>query len=454
MTTFTRDELLQRGWSVEHINCFASKGHEKSKTNEPLWKESIIQKIEDTLSFKNFINNTEYKEREDKVLRDLKIKEEEGIALVNGLKVEFKEHNCLLNNTENYNCLKPIIHFTKDNFYPEESSSYSLFTDGCFKTIGRQSFSSCAGWVLNNETQEIVAEFSKSIELNVEQKRGMPDFELLGIVEGVKLIKLLGLKNVQCFTDSIGEAKTILSALHNIGDGRFEEYKDLYAEVTNTLKETSSSIAWIPREYNSHADMLTKIPLKAWTKEYEKEYIAQDYMKDVGYVVNREKEIFFHQNKMEYCDPKNLKAEHTLFVLNYNKKDVMVLLHNNTSNTFEIISQEKRDFSYIDNITDKEVKSLKQTKPDGMNLIHLCKGITKLKNLKALNICAPKGVMAVFKKYAPIHYALQEEFFEFHKTCHDFKGKLYITETNNTLNRNVDDFIASLKNGDKKKTSP
>jgi len=431
----TKEEIAQRGWSEEQLEYFTRKIHARNAKNEPAWEKFYIENVEKTLTFKNFKNKEELNQRTDIVERSLQLQNEAGIERIKNLVVEFEKHDCLIKHKHDYDNFKPIFHLVKKDFTPDENGSYSLFTDGCFKSIGRNAFASCAGWVLDNKTNEIVVEFTKTVELNENLTNGMPEFELIGISEGVKIIKQLGLKNVQCFTDSAGEAKTILSALNGIGDSRFTKNMDLYVPLTETLKKSNSTIGWIPREYNLHADELTKIPLNAWINHYKKIYLEHDYIKETGYVVNRDKEIYFHQNKVECIESQESNSPFILVMLKPEKEDreklASIVLYNTENKSIQLL--DKRDFKIfdIDETLPEEDKRVKKSKPDAAYIKHISNILDNFKEINNLEIglSVPPGVFAVMKKLIPIPPMLQEEYFEFHQSLEKFKGQLTVNVT-------------------------
>lgn len=430
----TRKEIKKRGWSKEQMKYFTRKTHTMTENNEPGWQESYIENVERSISFKNFTTRDDFFQRTEIVERNLQHYNEDGIERIKGLSLEFKNHDCLLKNKDNYDNLKPIFHLVKKDFTPDENGSYSLFTDGCFKTIGRNAFACCAGWILDNKTNEIVVEFTKTVELNDKSKNGMPEFELRGIFEGVNVIKQLGLKNVQCFTDSSGEAKTILSAINNIGDSRVTKNIDLYEPIIETLKNSNSTMGWVPREYNHHADELTKIPLNAWIAHYNKIYVEHDHIKEIGYVVNREKEIYFHQNNIQPKESKEANSRWKLVLLRSDRDDkektLSIVLYDKESKAVTLLDQKDKKVFQEFNISksvEEDIKKTKHAKPDSAYLRNICGVLKNIENLSEVDISMPPGILAVIKKLVPIPPALQEEYFEFHQICDNYNGTINAT---------------------------
>lgn len=420
MSNFTKEELYTRGWTDEKIKYLLTNPY-CEKNGEPAWEGKVVERTEKTISYQNFVNSEIYLRTLDKIESEMKIHTEQGMVFSTSLTVNYNDKNNLLSHLNDYDNLSHIIHFAEDNFQADPSKSYTLFTDGCFKNVGRESFSSCAGWILENETQKIVAEFSKQIPLDDNKTRSMPEFELTGIFEGVKLIKKLGLKNVSCYTDSVGEANIILSAIHGIGEKRFQNNREMYGFILDVMLETGSTISWIPREYNSHADRLTKIPLNIWYEKYKKDNIEKDYFQENGYVINKNLDIFF---KVKESD--DLDGELSLMNIRgtqHNVKKIVNLmcLHNSRDGSIEVIHhQDDEDFKEMGVLETKD-KSL-----SGSIVVNFIKGLRLLKDCPQLNLEVSNGMYAIMKNMAPISTSLQEEYFELHKAIKEFPGKIKI----------------------------
>jgi ribonuclease HI len=448
---WTKEKILKRetGWTEDSFTQFAGRKHGENKKGEEVWTPTFIKNLEKSLSFKNFTTLEEFQSKIISIDQALIEGTQRGINHVNSLKVEFETHDCLLKNKENYDPMKPIFHLVKKDFAPDEKGSYSLFTDGCFKSIGSNSFASCAGWIMDNNTNEIVIEFTKTVDLNPEniKGKGMPNFELVGISEGIKLIDHLGLRNVQCYTDTNSEAKLILSAMNDVGEKRYNEEVEFYEPIVNILKKTNSVISWVPREYNSHADELTKVPLNAWLAHYTKLYIEKDHIKENGYVIDREKEIYFHHPKFEYKQPEQLESRWTVISTSHStdnkgkNKFMVSMLYDRESDSMTLLDNKVKDFSHIDESLPEEVKRVKKAKPDTIAVTELCNAINLVKDLDHINVCAPPGTIAVCKKLTPIHPILQEEYFEFHRTFTDFPGKITLTNIDKDLQKKVQKFL-------------
>jgi len=441
MKKLNRAGLNARGWNDEAIDVLLGRPNHTTETEE-LWDFKIFQPKEQNLSFKKFTTADDFYKRQELFIKQLEEQTIIGINQVKNLSIEFKEHDCLLKNSKKYNPFEPILHYVQDNFKPDPNGSYTLFTDGCFKSIGSQAFASCAGWILDNNTNKIIIEFTKVVELNDEnpKRKGMPDFELTGINEGVKVIELLGIKNVQCYTDCMGEARIILAAVHNIGDSRINTVSYLYSSIIDTLQKTNSSIAWIPREYNSHADELTKVPLNAWYDAYKKSVVEINHFKDNNYIVDREKDMFFHNDKFSYSTRDSAKDRYQLIYNQSFGKD-FILIYDTVNDSLETIHAEPRTFSHIPEELNDSIKRLKKNSLDGTHTFKLANEIKDFYHLPNLTICVRPGTVATCNKLTPIPTFLQEEYFELHKSFNDFPGNITITDFDKKLEKKIKNFL-------------
>lgn len=419
-TLITQEQILERGWTQEAIDKFIVDSFNNiDKVGNKLWHKTNIEKIEKSVDF-IFLNK---REEFDKLT-------ETGKKLSESLNIDFKKENNLLSNLEHYIASRPIYHLTKKDFAPDENGSYTLFTDGTFKVVDKQAFASCGGWILNNKNNEVIFEFSQSVELDNNRRKNMPNFELAGIAEGLKIINQLKLKNVQIYTDSFEESRRLYLASKGFKDEYFQQNESLYEPVFNNLKNSNSLISWLPREYNSHADNLSEIQLHKWEKENLGEYKDKDYILEHGYKVDREKAIYLNQNKADFKEKDELNNNLTIIVT-YQKKEgqdyMTTLLHDNITHRLKILDSVPKDFSYIDQSLPEEVKRLKKAKPDGIHLATLAKALNNFKDLGDINICVSPLVMAIENKATPIPTDLQEEFFDFHKALNDYPSNITMT---------------------------
>jgi ribonuclease HI len=431
-TLLTKEQILQRGWSEDEIEKFLSDTYVQTK-EQKLWHVANIKKVENQIDFIFFKKTEEFNELT-----------ETGKNFTQSLNIDFNQGNHLISKLKNYDSSKSIYHLVKENFAPDENGSYSLFTDGSFKTVDKKSFASCGGWIVDNNTKEVIMEFSKPLELDDSQKRGQPNFELMGIAEGVKIIKQLGLKNVQIYTDSFEESRRIFLALNGKETEYYKDNEELFNPILNTLKNSNSTIAWIPREYNLQADKLAEISLNAWEKQNAGGYKDKDYIAEHGYKVDRDKSIYFHQDKAYFKEHKESTNQYTIVIVDRseNKKRYLVsLIHDNVTHRLTILESLPRDYSYIDENLPEQIKKIKKSKPDGVLLMNLARAINNSKDLGDINICVSDLVIAVNNKVTPIPSDLQEEFFEFHKALNNYPGKITMTTKWKKLDEKIKGYL-------------
>lgn len=423
--TLTRAEILERdNWTEEKIDNILCRPY-LSKDGHPSWEYQNVLRVENYLSFKNFKNTQDYKDLLAQIDLDMEFNINQAQIDVPKLNASFNkdDKSGLMQNLDEYPSHLETIERIKEGFVYDSSKTYSLFTDGCFKIMGKESFASCAGWILENETNKIVAEFSKSVPLDKNKTREMPEFELSGIFAGVKLIEKLGLKNVNCYTDSVGEAKTIYAAILGVGDKRFYSNARMYDQILSIMLESNSKITWVPRGLNSHADALTKIPMNEWLKMFKQKTIEVDYFKKNGYKLNPNIDIYFSGvDKDSFDNLENSPVSITSIRCSRqegSKPINLLCLKDVRSGKIQIIhEQTAKDYQEL-GITERLLLGADA-------IVNTVKALRLLKDYPEITLDVNQGMFAVLKNLAPIKAVLQEEYFELHKAMQEFPGKIKI----------------------------
>lgn len=442
----TKEDILQRGWSEDAFECLIKLN---PKVNQhKAWQLNYIQKVEKSLEFVTFTNSENFQTR-DSNFKDISIvpgfetSATVGIELILSLKIDFTTPDYLLSNKESYEPLKPIFHLVKQDFAPEINGSYSLFTDGAYKTMGKEGFACYGGWILNNKTDEVILEFTGPLALKNPMET--PQFEIMAIAQGVNLINQLGLKNVQFYTDSSEDAKRLLTALNGHKDKHYQNNAELYEPVLAGLKKSNSSISWIPRDYNSHADELNKVTLQSWLNTIIEPTINNDYITQNGYVVDRTKDIYFQQDKNIYVKPEELPYRHTLIQRAYktldNQQYIASVIYDNETNQFSLLQNIKKDFSYLDQSLPKDILANKKGTLNGLMLMNICNTLDLTKDLGNINVSVSHEVGAVVKQLKPIPHLYQEEYFAFHKKLSEYPIDLKLTSLSEKMSSKVQKFL-------------
>lgn len=427
MAKLNKEQILERGWSIDQFIFFAQDKKQIIKDNEQFWHSNYIEKVENQLVHQSLLNKNQQKTKE-------------SINFINSLEIDFKSGNHLLAKKDYYDALQPIFHLVKTDFEPNENGSYSVFTDGSFKTLNHQAFASCGGWIMDNNTREVIIEFSMPVPLDENRTRSMPKFELIGIYEAANLVKKLKLSNVKFYTDEEQESLRVFEKMHNIEKVADNENTPLYEAIAKIMNDTNSTISWISRDYNTHADEISEIPLNAWIKNNEGDYKNKDYIAENGYVVDREKAIYYHQNKVDFKEHKELENPLTLIIKNtvIDKKQYMVsFIHDSRTNELKILEAMPKDFSYIDSSLNEDIQRAKKIKPDGITLLYLARAINNANQYGDINICVPPLVTAAHKKVTAIPVDLQEEFFALHKAIDQYPSKITMTPKWSSLDNKI-----------------
>lgn len=394
---FTQEQLLsKRGWDIGKIKFFLGSPYGNLIKG---WNQNKVKKIEKLREYHAFESIALYENTQKELILAQKQLTIEAVGFLSSNKVTKRNHNCLLDNLEKYKInnkfTEEIIHFPQDNNF-DKKDEFKLFTDGCLKVVGNKTFVSCAGWIQNSKGQ-VIAEFAK--ELDPEKMRNAYNFEIFGISFGLEIVKKLGLENIQCLTDSSGEAKIISEYLAGFTPNRVLEMPEIYTPVLKTLEEIKGKICFIPREFNSHADELTKIHMNFY-KELQKEKINKEKQEFINngfsYDFQKGNHYFIHEKSENLENIKDLKDKsiQLAFYSLYRATDKSYynFIINMETKEFHLISNIKRETvtqSYKEwNLTDKEVQA-KMSKTDSSSLINLSNSLKLLAESKTIIVKHP-----------------------------------------------------------------
>ena len=230
----TQEQLKKRGWNPEKIIFFLGSPYGDLIKG---WNKNKVKKVEKLREYHAFESIELYENKEKELILSQAQLTQDAISFLSGNKVTKNNHNCLLDNLQSYKkdkrFIEEIIHFPQNQDF-DKKDDFKLFTDGCLKVVGNKTFVSCAGWIQNSKGQ-VIAEFAK--ELDPEKMRNAYNFEIFGISFGLEVVKKLGLENIQCLTDSAGEAKIISEYLAGFTPNRVIEMPEIYNPVLKILEE-------------------------------------------------------------------------------------------------------------------------------------------------------------------------------------------------------------------------
>ena len=454
---YTKEQLEKRGWTDEKIKILLHNPYkEESKIG---WNKKQIRKVEKYDEYINFTGEKKYLHRKEMILERQKDMTLHAIAELKSLEPTVDNHNCLIKNKESYkdkNGIFPmkIVHYPKDKEF-DKHGTFKMFTDGCLKVVGNDTFVTCGGWI-KNDKEEIVVEFAK--ELNAKEMNNAYDFEIFGIMTGISLARELDLKNIKCFTDSSGEAKILSMAIGGFTQDRMLDLPEIYLPIIENFKYLNAEIFFIPREYNQHADNLTKVHMNIH-KENEKKVLNEQKKKimDEGFSYTMgEKPVYFIHPKLETKPDFESLMENTKWSLytTYdpsNKKYSNFLIDNKTQE-FHLLSKVRR-FDIVsrnyENLS-AEDRKIKSSKPDSANLLNLMQCLDKLRDLKQLSIMnISSGFRATLENTVPIREKVKEEYFSFHREINYF-DKIYTSDISPEIGRKIKKYISSTSAEEKK----
>lgn len=453
---YTKEQLEKRGWTEEKIEVLLYKPYKE--VDEIGWNRKQIRKIEKYDEYIKFTGEKNYLHRREMILERQQDMTLHAISEFKSLEPTIDNHNCLIKNKDLYknedgNFPMEIVHYTKDKNF-DKYDTFKMFTDGCLKVVGNETFVTCGGWIKNSK-EEIVVEFAR--ELNAKEMNSAYDFEIFGIMTGIALAKELDLKNIKCFTDSSGEAKILSLAIGGFTQDRMLDLPEIYLPVIEDFKSLNAEIFFIPREYNQHADDLTKGHMNIH-KENEKKVLneqkQQILSEGFSYTMGDKPVYFIHPNLEAKPDYESLKDKtqwslYTTYDPNH-KKYTNFLIHNKTQE-FHVLSK-NRKFDVVEhhyeNLNNEERQS-KNSTPDSANLFNLMRCLEQLKDLKTLSVMnISSGFRATLENIVPIREKIKEEYFAFHRQLNEF-DKIYSSDISPEIGRKIKKYLSSIAQEEK-----
>ena len=354
--TIIKNELLNRGWSEDQVVFFDI----LFKENYPLdfiilqekenWFNSKINNFENK---ENFIKNYIYFQKERLF---------STVPIINRKESLLDTVNDLLKNNESES---EFIKLHVDKF--DSNMHFELFIDGSSKQQDDKNFTCVAGWIRDEKGNPII-EFSKLLENETK------NFEIEAINYGIEILKSLNITNVTLYSDSFTEILLSYLNLYNFHNNRFitNETKDLYNNVKKFHRENKVNLQYIPREFNHHADNLSKI----FRNYYEnKVKIIEKYNSDFNNFQ------YYNNEKINIVKEDNYSPES--FIITLLNKEV-----GNGKSCYNIdinLKEEKINHVQITNIDDRK-NYLLNTYPNEehnienqriLNLFHFLKEIKK-----------------------------------------------------------------------------
>lgn len=314
MKLIKKQELLEReGWSEDKVIFFL--GSELHLAEGSGYILSKIDRIEISDIFSNFTTVQEAQKIKDNIEVTIKDNTNEAIARFLEKKAYVPEDISLLNQLDKYKTnnqlSKEVIHWiNKDNINPNDK--YELFTDGSLKVEGEKNIIGCSGWI-RNQNGEPVLEFVKNID--EKSVSSSYDFEIFGLEMGLRIAQSLGIKNLNVYSDSSGEMKTLTYMEQGFMTERMVDLAEIYFPIKDIMKEMKVKFSFIPRDYNYYADNLSKV----YTEEFK------DYLKTVleeqrknGYNPELNEPQYYTNKKIE--SHSEIKEEGIVFVQRYSEK--------------------------------------------------------------------------------------------------------------------------------------
>ena len=170
---------------------------------------------------------------------------------------------------------------------------YSLYSDGNrFPKANKSGF----GGYIKDDKGNILVEYTQEIT----DPKYHHGFELLGIIRGLELAKLMGIKNITSYCDDKG-------TIHKLGYINdilpHEPYKDLYDKINELSKDFDNiNFTYIPRKENKHSDALSRRYVYLLEKNYlntVSQKIQEDSLRLESRENSQKKYYFSHPSLVE-----------------------------------------------------------------------------------------------------------------------------------------------------------
>lgn len=307
-----KDVLEREGWTEEKVDFFL--GSQLYLAEGTGYILSKVIRNENSSIFENFTTLEEAKKIKDGV--DVYFIENTNEAVAKFINNKpFVKENSLLENLDKYKhngkLQKEIIHWIKKESI-NINDKYELFTDGSLKVEGGKNIIGSSGWI-RNQNGEIILEFAKNVD--ADSISSSYDFEIYGLEMGIKIIQSLGIKNVNIYSDSSGEMKTLSFMKEGFLTERMVDLAEVYLPLEKILKSINVKFSYIPRDLNFHADNLSKIYNEEYKQELKEKLESQ---KEKGFNYESEEHQYYTNKKIKIIEEKN--SEGIAFVQRYIEK--------------------------------------------------------------------------------------------------------------------------------------
>lgn len=389
MELISKAEVLKRkGWNEDKIIFFL--GKELYIKEEHGYILSKINRVENAPIFQKFTDINSAIEIKELTESNITKNNTEAIARFFENVPHVDKNFSLLNQIEKYQTEtglnKEIIHWiNKENINIDDK--YDLFTDGSLKIEGDKNIIGCSGWI-RNQNGNCILEFTKKI--NEDSVSSFYNFEIFGLEIGLKIAQSLGIKNLNVYSDSSGEMKTLSFMKEGFLNERMVDLAEIYLPMQEIIKDMNIKFSYIPRDLNYHADALSKVYMEEF-KNYLKTIFQTQ--KENGYLPEINEPQYYTNNKIENLT--TVKTEGILFVQRYIEKkfyQFYIDMKNNEVINVEILQLKeikqqliKENFNFRDGssgleemqlaLLTKEIIKNTEIGNKELNVVHLSLGI-------------------------------------------------------------------------------
>lgn len=315
MKLIDKQKILERdGWTEDKILFFLGQPLHIAQGSGYIL--SKVQRTENAPIFEKFTTIEEAQKLKEDIETSVKTNTTEAVARFVENIPYVNENISLLKQLDKYETdgalSKEIIHWIqKENIDPNDK--YDLFTDGSLKIEGNKNIIGCSGWI-RNQNGDPILEFARHIDDKAVSSAY--DFEIFGLELGLKIAQSLGIKNLNVYSDSNGEMRALTYMKEGFVNERMIDLAEIYLPIQDIIQDMQIKFAYIPRDYNYHADNLSKIYTEE-NKKYLK--IVLEEQRKTGYDANNNEPQYYTNTKIE--SKSELKDDGVLFIQRYVEKN-------------------------------------------------------------------------------------------------------------------------------------
>ncbi len=278
---FTYDRLLKRGWTDEKITAFLSPNY--NKDNVKVCAKAEVLRKEKFRQWKNFKDIDSFLLEKNSYVKLEKEKTKNFLNTFGSTILNTKLHKTpqsLL--TQTLANFEKISRGDTSLFNPvnvhliPQSQGIQIFCDGALKNFYDKEVA-CLGVWAKNDKGELLFEFASRLPPEVDDL----DFELYAIEKAMLLARDLNITTFTLINDCSSEVESVTKFLKEYDTPRSLVKGKTFKNIASLAKDVNFTAVYLPREYNNHCDLLSKIYIDYERIKY-KEKIAASIHKNLN----------------------------------------------------------------------------------------------------------------------------------------------------------------------------